>query len=125
MGAPNALRGGSHAGNLSALEGLRAGVVDGLAADYHPASLLHAAFRIHREGVLPLHQAVGLVSQNIAAMCGLEDRGRLEVGLRADLVLLRSGRFLGSGPPLFREKWFITTATWRPTSQAHPARRSP
>lgn len=91
MGAPNAYRGGSHSGNLSALEGIRAGVVDGLAADYHPASLVQSAFKLARDGLLPLHQSVKLVSQNIAAMCGLTDRGRLEAGLRADLVLVEEG----------------------------------
>lgn len=91
MGAPNAYRGGSHSGNLSALEGIQAGVVDGLAADYHPATLVQSAFKLAREGVLPLSQSVRLVSQNVAAMCGLVDRGRLEVGLRADLVLVEEG----------------------------------
>lgn len=91
MGAPNAYRGGSHSGNLSALEGIEAGVVDGLAADYHPASLVQSVFKLARSGLLPLHRSVKLVSQNIAAMCGLQDRGRLEVGLRADLVLVEEG----------------------------------
>lgn len=91
MGAPNAYRGGSHSGNLSALEGIQAGVVDGLASDYHPASLLQSVFKLKREGVLPLPQAVALATQNIARMCGLEDRGRLAEGLRADLVLVEEG----------------------------------
>ncbi len=91
MGAPNALRGTSHSGNLSALEGLEAGAVDGLAADYHPASLVQCAFRLAQKGILPLEQSVKLVSQNIAAMCGLADRGRLVVGLRADIALVEEG----------------------------------
>lgn len=91
MGAPNAYRGGSHSGNLSAIEGIEAGVVDGLAADYHPASLVQCAFKLPRLGLLPLHESVRLVSQNIAALCGLVDRGRLEAGLRADLVLVEEG----------------------------------
>jgi len=91
MGAPNAYRGGSHSGNLSAVEGIQAGVVDGLAADYHPASLVQSAFKLSRLGLLPLFESVKLVSQNIAAMCGLLDRGRLEPGLRADLVLIEEG----------------------------------
>lgn len=91
MGAPNAYRGGSHSGNLSALEGLRAGVVDGLASDYHPASMLQAAFRLHREGILELTAAIRLITQNVADMCGLADRGRLEEMFRADLVLVEEG----------------------------------
>jgi alpha-D-ribose 1-methylphosphonate 5-triphosphate diphosphatase len=93
MGAPNAFRGGSHSGNLSALEGIQAGLVDGLAADYHPSSLLQSAFKLAAEGVLPLERAVGLVSQNPAAMTGLHDRGRLEAGLRADLALVEVGSY--------------------------------
>jgi alpha-D-ribose 1-methylphosphonate 5-triphosphate diphosphatase len=93
MGAPNAFRGGSHSGNLSALEGIQAGLVDGLAADYHPSSLLQSTFKLAAEGVLPLERAVGLVSQNPAAMTGLHDRGRLEAGLRADLALVEMGSY--------------------------------
>lgn len=46
MGAPNALRGKSHGGNLSALDALEAGVLDGLAADYSPMTMLQAAWHI-------------------------------------------------------------------------------
>jgi alpha-D-ribose 1-methylphosphonate 5-triphosphate diphosphatase len=91
MGAPNAYRGGSHSGNLSALEGIQASVVDGLAADYHPSSLIQCAFKLARDGVLPLSESVKLVAENTAAMCGLPDRGRLEPGLRADLALVEEG----------------------------------
>jgi alpha-D-ribose 1-methylphosphonate 5-triphosphate diphosphatase len=88
MGAPNALRGASHSGNLSALEGIRAGVVDVLAADYYPAALLQSVFKIAREDILGLHDAVKLVTDNAARSAKLHDRGRLESGLRADVVLL-------------------------------------
>lgn len=91
MGAPNALRGGSHSGNLSAVDGLRAGVVDALAADYHPASLVQCAFRLSKQEELPLYQTVSMVTSKVAAMCGLGDRGRLEVGLRADIALVEDG----------------------------------
>lgn len=37
IGAPNALRGGSHIGNLDVLSGVAAGMVDMLASDYYPA----------------------------------------------------------------------------------------
>ncbi len=88
MGAPNALRGASHSGNLSALEGIRAGVVDVLAADYYPAALLQSAYKIARENILPLEQAVSLITKNAAQSANLLDRGRLASGLRADLVLI-------------------------------------
>ena len=91
MGAPNALRGSSHSGNLSALEGIKAGVVHGLCADYHPASLLHAALRIADEGT-PLHQAVQFISLEPAKAAGLVGRGAIQTGFFADLTVLRGSR---------------------------------
>lgn len=91
MGAPNVLRGTSHSGNLSGRAAIAAGVVDMLAADYAPAALLQAVFVLADEGLLPLHEAIKLVSQNVAQALGLADRGRIEPGLSADLVLVERG----------------------------------
>jgi alpha-D-ribose 1-methylphosphonate 5-triphosphate diphosphatase len=91
MGAPNALRGGSHSGNLSAVDGLRAGVVDLLASDYHPASLIQSVLRLHHLEGIPLHTAVALVTDNPAKATGLTDRGRIAPGARADLVFVSAG----------------------------------
>jgi alpha-D-ribose 1-methylphosphonate 5-triphosphate diphosphatase len=88
MGAPNVLRGVSHANNLSAIEAIQAGAVDILAADYSPAALLQAVFVLVEKGVLPLHAAVKLIGENPASALGLCDRGRIEVGLSADIVLI-------------------------------------
>ena len=46
MGAPNAYRGASNTGNLSAIDGIRAGLVDILATDYVPAAPLQAVLKI-------------------------------------------------------------------------------
>jgi alpha-D-ribose 1-methylphosphonate 5-triphosphate diphosphatase len=100
MGAPNALRGGSHSGNLSALDALEAGALDILAADYSPGSLVQAAFSIARDGRLPLEQAVGLISENPARAVNLLDRGRIAVGCRADFALLED-----SDLPRVRATW--------------------
>lgn len=86
MGAPNVVRGGSHSGNVSARDLARQGVLSGLSSDYVPYSLLQAAFLLEDEGIMPLHGAVACVSANIAAMAGLEDRGRIAPGLRGDVV---------------------------------------
>jgi len=91
MGAPNAYRGHSNSGNLSAQEAIREGLVDILASDYYPAALLHAVFKLAAEKVLPLHEAVKLVTQHPATAAGLQGRGSLEVGKRADLVLVEPG----------------------------------
>ena len=46
MGAPNVVRGGSHSGNVAAVDLARRGLLDSLSSDYVPASLLMAAFRL-------------------------------------------------------------------------------
>ena len=88
-GAPNIVRGGSHSGNVAALTLARAGVLDGLSSDYVPTSLLRAAWCLHREASYSLPEAIGVVSAGPAAAAGLFDRGRIETGLRADLVRIR------------------------------------
>lgn len=88
MGAPNVLRGSSHSGNVSATDLITDSLVTALASDYLPSGLLAAAFALARTGVLPLPGAVALITSGPAAVGGLPDRGRLEAGLRADLVLV-------------------------------------
>lgn len=90
-GAPNVLLGGSHSGNLSAAEAIVAGAVDVLCSDYYPASLLHAAFRLHRQYGLPLVAAFRLITLNPAQAVGLADRlGSVEVGKSADVLVVRT-----------------------------------
>jgi alpha-D-ribose 1-methylphosphonate 5-triphosphate diphosphatase len=86
MGAPNVVLGGSQSGNLAAAEAARLQLVDALSSDYAPVSLIHAAFQIARESALPIEETVRWISANPASMARLEDRGRIEPGLRADLV---------------------------------------
>jgi alpha-D-ribose 1-methylphosphonate 5-triphosphate diphosphatase len=100
-GAPNIVRGGSHSGNVSALDLIREGLVAALASDYVPAAMLEAAFCVAREGVLELPAAIALVTSGPAALAGLADRGRIAAGLRADLVQVR----LHEGIPVIRAVW--------------------
>ena len=87
MGAPNLVRGGSHSGNVSALELARLGCLDVLSSDYVPASLIHAAFLLHHGPLeLDLPAAVAMVTRNPAEVAGLSDRGGIDAGKRADLV---------------------------------------
>jgi alpha-D-ribose 1-methylphosphonate 5-triphosphate diphosphatase len=88
MGAPNMVRGGSHSGNVAAAALARADLLDALSSDYVPASLLHAAFLLQREG-LKLPKAIATVSRNPARMAGLTDRGEIALGLRADFLRVR------------------------------------
>lgn len=91
VGAPNALRGGSHAGNASARELIGRGLVTAMASDYLPSGLLAAAFLLAGDGVVTLPAAVRLVTAGGAEAVGLTDRGALTEGSRADLVLVEAG----------------------------------
>lgn len=92
MGAPNALRGLSYSGNLSAREAFTGGVLDILASDYHPSAILPAVLAFAEIGDGGLPAAVALASANPAAALGLSDRGCIEEGLRADLVIAERSR---------------------------------
>jgi alpha-D-ribose 1-methylphosphonate 5-triphosphate diphosphatase len=87
MGAPNVVRGGSHSGNISARALVDAGVLDILSSDYIPFSLMQAVFALSRgEDAISLPEAVRLVSASPATAAGLDDRGTITPGKRADLV---------------------------------------
>lgn len=92
MGAPNALRGLSYSGNLSARQAYGAGELDILASDYHPSAILPAVIALGGCEAGNLAAAVALASANPAKALGLNDRGRIAVGLRADLVIAECGR---------------------------------
>ncbi|WP_353627995.1 alpha-D-ribose 1-methylphosphonate 5-triphosphate diphosphatase [Sulfitobacter sp. TCYB15] len=88
LGSPNVVRGGSHNGNVSALDLISMGIGGALASDYHYPSPRRAAFMLADRGVLPLAQAWHLVSAGPAAVLGLSDRGVIATGKRADLLVL-------------------------------------
>ena len=100
-GAPNLVRGGSHSGNIAAADLLRAGWVDVFASDYVPPALIEAAFRVAREGLAGLPEAVAMISSRPAAMAGLADRGSLAPGQRADMARVRVHETL----PVVRQVW--------------------
>ncbi|TRL42749.1 alpha-D-ribose 1-methylphosphonate 5-triphosphate diphosphatase [Rhizobium straminoryzae] len=102
MGAPNVVRGKSHSGNIAARDLAARGVLDVMSSDYVPLSLLHAPFVLADEvdGV-SLPQALAMVTATPARTVGLDDRGRIETGLRADLVRVRRQ----SGVPVVRSVW--------------------
>ncbi len=87
MGAPNIVRGASHAGNVSAREIVRLGLCDALASDYHYPSPRYAALSLVEEGICDLASAWRLLSEGPARALGLEDRGVIASGKRADLVI--------------------------------------
>jgi alpha-D-ribose 1-methylphosphonate 5-triphosphate diphosphatase len=100
-GAPNIVRGVSHYGNVAVADLLRAGLVDALASDYVPASLVEAVFMADDVAGIALPEAVALISERPARICGLLDRGRIAPGLRADLVRVHCHAAL----PVVRQVW--------------------
>lgn len=97
-GAPNVMMGKSHSGNLSAREAVMAHAVDVLCSDYYPAALLSAVFILHETCGLPLAEAFALVTINPARAVGIDAQlGSIEVGKRADLLLVREIGCAGAG----------------------------
>jgi alpha-D-ribose 1-methylphosphonate 5-triphosphate diphosphatase len=89
LGSPNVVRGRSSSSNLDAREAIRRGYGDILCSDYAPMTLLHAVFALERHGILPLHEAVRMVSLNPACAVGIADHsGSLETGKDADMVIV-------------------------------------
>lgn len=102
MGAPNVVRGKSHSGNISAAEVAASGHLDVLSSDYVPSSLLPAVFRLASEVAgISLPKAIGLITRNPARAAGLEDRGVIAPGKRADLLQVR----VMDGLPVVRRVW--------------------
>lgn len=101
MGAPNVVRGGSHSGNIAAVDLAREGLLSGLSSDYVPSALLQAVFLLEEQTEMTLPDAVATVSANVADMLGLDDRGRLAEDRRADLLRVR----LTDHAPLVRTVW--------------------
>ncbi|WP_160123473.1 alpha-D-ribose 1-methylphosphonate 5-triphosphate diphosphatase [Rhodovarius lipocyclicus] len=99
LGAPNIVRGGSHSGNVSAMEIAKAGALDTIASDYVPAALIEAAYAC--ADCMGLPEAIATVTANPARMAKLHDRGRVQAGLRADLVQVKHH----VGLPFVRRVW--------------------
>ncbi len=102
MGGPNLIRGGSHSGNASAGTLAEHGLLDIVSSDYVPTSLVESAFKLaHDIPGIELPRAMAAVSKTPAEAVGLNDRGAIEAGRRADLVRVR----LMDGQPVIRTVW--------------------
>ena len=87
MGAPNLVLGGSHSGNVSAMELGQAGVLDIVSSDYVPSSIIQGVFKLWQAGAKKsLPEAVDAVSRTPAQVAELSDRGEIAVGKKADLI---------------------------------------
>lgn len=90
LGAPNVVLGGSQSGNISALDLAAEGLLDIISSDYVPMSLMQAPFVLAKTGFgLDLPAAIRLASYNPAHVMGLDDRGEIAAGKRADFARVR------------------------------------
>jgi alpha-D-ribose 1-methylphosphonate 5-triphosphate diphosphatase len=102
MGAPNVVRGGSHSGNIAAVDLAREGLLDILSSDYIPSSLLMGALQLPRHvPAIDLASAVRTVTKAPAEAVGLNDRGELAAGKRADVIRVH----IAGDVPVVRAAW--------------------
>jgi alpha-D-ribose 1-methylphosphonate 5-triphosphate diphosphatase len=102
MGGPNLIRGGSYSGNVPAAELASADLLDAFASDYVPRSLIECAFALAEPPFgWSLADAVAVVTATAAAAAGMDDRGVIAPGARADLLRVRRV----NGLPVLRGVW--------------------
>ncbi len=102
MGAPNVVRGGSHSGNIAAVDLAREGLLDILSSDYIPSSLLMGALQLPRQvPAIDLPAAIRTVTKAPADAVGLSDRGEIAIGKRADLIRVH----VAHDVPVVRSVW--------------------
>lgn len=100
MGAPNVVRGGSHSGNVPAMDLAERGLLDILSSDYVPGALLLAAVQLGQAWG-DMARGLATVTSAPARATGLDDRGEIAPGLRADLLRFR----LIDNVPVTRGAW--------------------
>jgi alpha-D-ribose 1-methylphosphonate 5-triphosphate diphosphatase len=88
LGAPNVVRGGSHNGAIGAEDAIRDEKCTVLASDYYYPAPLQAALALDSGGSLSVEKGWELISTAPADACGLNDRGSIAEGQRADLVIV-------------------------------------
>ena len=110
FGSPNAVRGGSHIGSLGAADMVEAGLCDILASDYYYPAMLAAVDRLDREKRADRLSLWSLVSAGPARAMKLDDRGAIETGKRADLVLVD---WPDGGVPAVQGTWVAGRVAYR------------
>ncbi|MEM9426440.1 MAG: alpha-D-ribose 1-methylphosphonate 5-triphosphate diphosphatase [Pseudomonadota bacterium] len=110
FGSPNAVRGGSHIGSLSAADMVEDGYCDVLASDYFYPAMLAAVHRLDCEKRADRLRLWSLVSAGPAKAMKLGDRGEIAVGKRADLVLVD---WPENATPAIRGTWVKGRAAYR------------
>ncbi|MGA1804978.1 alpha-D-ribose 1-methylphosphonate 5-triphosphate diphosphatase [Rhizobium sp. HT1-10] len=116
FGAPNATRGGSHLASIAAADMIREGLCDILASDYYYPAMLLGLARLKADGVAQLHELWPLVAGNPARASGLLDRGTIEVGKQADLILVD---WPDGATPAVRRTWVAGREAYRALAATH------
>jgi alpha-D-ribose 1-methylphosphonate 5-triphosphate diphosphatase len=107
MGGPNVVLGGSHSGNVAARELAEHKVLDIISSDYVPSCLVQAPFKLAEADIgLDLAATVAFVSRNPARAAGLDDRGEIALGLRADFLRVRK-----------KDNLAVVSSAWRAGSR--------
>ena len=102
MGAPNVVRGGSHSGNIAAVDLAREGLLDILSSDYIPSSLLMGALQLPTHvPAIDLASAIRTITKAPAEAVGLHDRGEIAAGKRADVIRVQ----VAGDVPVVRAVW--------------------
>lgn len=88
-GAPNILLGGSHSGNLSAIEAIRENCIDILCSDYYPAAMLNSVFILNEKYNMNLCEMFKLITINPAKAVKMDNLiGSIKEGKKADLLII-------------------------------------
>ena len=91
MGAPNVVLGGSHSGNVSAMELIKLDLVDIISSDYVPRSLLQSVFIISQKANQPLYEVIKYITLNPAKAINLDRQiGSLSIGKKADYITVHN-----------------------------------
>ncbi|MDO5044620.1 MAG: alpha-D-ribose 1-methylphosphonate 5-triphosphate diphosphatase [Coriobacteriia bacterium] len=126
VGAPNVLLGKSHAGNLSACDAVDNEVASILCSDYYPTAMMHAIFMLHAQHDLELYEAFNLVTINPAKAAKIDhELGSLEVGKKADILIIRTIREKEKSFPVITAVMVdgrVVSRAWYPSLPSQSAR---
>ena len=89
IGAPNLVIGHSQSGNVSAEAVIKNKLADLLCSDYYPPSLLAGVFKAWSNRLATPSEVVNMATKNGAVAMGVHDRGSIEVGTWADIIVVR------------------------------------
>ncbi|MFW6022595.1 MAG: alpha-D-ribose 1-methylphosphonate 5-triphosphate diphosphatase [Halanaerobiaceae bacterium] len=109
VGAPNIVRGGSHNGNLSAMDLIEDGYANIICSDYYSACMLNSVFMV-AERINSLVEAVKMVTLNPARAVGMDDKlGSIDEGKNADFIIFN----LDTGYPIIERTYINGTNVYQ------------